>query len=327
MEEEYRRCNMKKLSKIQKIDDLREIWPHEAKDFTQWLSQEENLDLLGETIGLDILLIECESSVGGFNVDIFAEENTQNGRKIIIENQLEITDHDHLGKIITYAAGKSADIIVWIVKKAKDEHKQAVEWLNQHTDEDISFFLIEIEVWQIDDSLPAPKFNIIEQPNEWIKFVKSSNSQKLTDVKLLQLSYWEEFSRYAFQKVPFKNEFSVRTARPQHWYDMSLGSSKYRLSLTLNTQKKRIYAGIYISNAFEIYDCLYNQKGEIEKFLCVGGDLEISWVKAKKDSSVYISIPADISIRGDNWKNFFDWHCEAALKVKAMMKKFVINDI
>ena len=121
-----------KLGKIRRITDLRTVWQHEAKDFSKWLAQESNLALLSEAIGIDIVLEELESSVGSFNVDLYAvEEGTD--RKIIIENQLEDTNHDHLGKLITYASGKGAEVIVWIVKRARDEHRQAIEWLNQNT--------------------------------------------------------------------------------------------------------------------------------------------------------------------------------------------------
>ena len=162
---------MTALGKIEKIEDLRTIWKHEAHDFSKWLAQEENLALLSKAIGIDMVLKETESSVGSFSVDLFASEEGT-GRKIIIENQLEDTDHDHLGKIITYASGKGAEVIVWIVKRARDEHRQAIEWLNQHTDENIGFFLVEIELWRINDSLPAPKFTIIEKPNDWAKTMK-----------------------------------------------------------------------------------------------------------------------------------------------------------
>lgn len=140
---------MGSLGKIEKVDDLRTIWKHEAHDFTKWLAEEENLALLSEAVGIDIVLEDTESPVGSFNVDIFASEEGTS-RKIIIENQLEDTNHDHLGKIITYASGKNADVVIWIVKRAREEHRRAVEWLNQHTDETIGFFLIEIELWKID---------------------------------------------------------------------------------------------------------------------------------------------------------------------------------
>ena len=127
------------LGKMKRVNDLRSVWPHEANDFTKWLAQEANLAELGNNIGIDIDLEERESSVGSFSVDLYAVERGT-GRKIIIENQLEETNHDHLGKLITYASGKGAEVIVWIVKRARDEHRQAIEWLNQHTDSNHSVF-------------------------------------------------------------------------------------------------------------------------------------------------------------------------------------------
>ncbi len=136
------------LGKLKEIKDLRKVWPHEALDFTPWLAEEDNLALLADAVGLEITIDETESSVGDFNVDIYATE-TGTDRKIIIENQLEDTNHDHLGKLITYASGKSADIVIWVVKRAREEHRSAIEWLNNHTDENIAFFLVEIKLYQI----------------------------------------------------------------------------------------------------------------------------------------------------------------------------------
>lgn len=128
------------LGQLKEIEDLREVWQHEALDFTPWLAKDENIVLLSDAVGLEITIDETESDVGDFHVDIYATE-TGTDRKIIIENQLEETNHDHLGKLITYASGKDADIIIWLVKKAREEHRSAIEWLNNHTDEKISFFV------------------------------------------------------------------------------------------------------------------------------------------------------------------------------------------
>lgn len=138
---------MVNLSRLEEIKDLRTVWPHEALDFTPWLSQDDNISLLADAVGIDITVDETESSVGDFNVDIFASE-TGTDRKIIIENQLEDTNHDHLGKLITYASGKSADVIIWIVRRAREEHIAAIEWLNNHTDDKIGFFLCEIKLYR-----------------------------------------------------------------------------------------------------------------------------------------------------------------------------------
>jgi len=128
------------LGKMKRINDLRAVWQHEARNFSKWLALEENLQQLSEAIGVDIVIEELEASVGSFNVDLYAvEDGTE--RKIIIENQLEDTNHDHLGKLITYASGKGAEIIIWIVKHARDEHRQAIEWLNQNTGVGISIGL------------------------------------------------------------------------------------------------------------------------------------------------------------------------------------------
>ena len=137
--------NKIKLGTLKEIKELREVWPHEALDFTPWLADEENMTLWADAVGLEITIDETESIVGDFNVDIYASE-TGTGRKIIIENQLEDTNHDHLGKLITYASGKDAEIIIWVVKRAREEHRSAVEWLNNHTDDKIAFFLVEIKL-------------------------------------------------------------------------------------------------------------------------------------------------------------------------------------
>lgn len=176
---------MTNLGTLKEITDLRSIWPHEALNFTPWVA--ENVDLLADAVGLDITVDETESSVGDFNVDIYASE-TGTDRKIIIENQLEDTDHDHLGKLITYASGKGADVVIWVVKHAREEHKAAVEWLNNHTDDKIGFFLCEIKLFQIGDSQIAPAFTVVERPNDWTKEIRKTASANSTQQQ--RLEYW-----------------------------------------------------------------------------------------------------------------------------------------
>lgn len=186
------------LGTLKEITDLRSIWPHEALNFTPWVA--ENVELLADAVGLDITVDETESSVGDFNVDIYASE-TGTDRKIIIENQLEDTDHDHLGKLITYASGKDADVVIWVVKHAREEHKAAVEWLNNHTDDKIGFFLCEIKLFQIGDSDIAPSFTVVERPNDWTKEIKKTTLTNSTQQQ--RLEYWNAFNDYAFQNAEF----------------------------------------------------------------------------------------------------------------------------
>ena len=306
---------MAKLGKIERIDDLRTIWPHEANDFSKWLSQEENLALLSNTVGIDIVLEERESAVGGFSVDIFASEEGT-GRKIIIENQLEETNHDHLGKIITYASGKEAQVIIWIVKRARDEHKKAVEWLNQHTDENIVFFLLEIELWKIDDSLPAPKFNIVERPNDWVRALKTTEG--LSDTKKLQFDFWQAFTEYASEQTDFKKAFSIRKSLPQHWYNIGVGNSSYHLVLTVNTQKKCIGTEIYIHDDKEIFEKFQSRKSEIEAEL----DMKLEWRAAAKDCRILAVQNGDIKQGADAWTAYFAWFCKMSLALREIIKKY-----
>ena len=254
---------MKQLGKLEKIEDLRSIWKHEAKDFTPWLAEEENLSLLSEAIGIDIVLEEQESNVGEFSVDILASEEST-GRKIIIENQLEDTNHDHLGKIIAYASGKDAEVIIWIVKRARDEHKQAIEWLNNHTDDKCAFFLIEIELWRIGKSDPAVKFNIVERPNDWAKSMKKSSSLSQTGAQ--KLNFWQQFIEY---NQANNGVYAKSMPTPDAWIGKSIkGIPGTSVNLVITKDSCRIEA--YINSGSQeknksIFDALYACKDTIEK--------------------------------------------------------------
>jgi len=305
----------KKLSRI-KMVDLRTAWKKEAADFTEWLALEENMALLSDELGIEIKLKETEASVGRFSVDILAEEENT-GRKIIIENQLEMSNHDHLGKIITYASGYDAGVIIWIVKDARDEHKQAVDWLNEHTDEDINFFIVKMELWQIDKSPLAPKFHIISKPNEWAKALKKSGMGALTDAKVLQLDFWNKFKEYA---VSNNTKLRLRKTSPQHWYDISIGSRDAHLSLTVNTREDLIACEVFISDSKELFNKLFSFKREIENEL--GHKLEWMELPNKKASRIKISKDADIN-NTENWDKYFQWLMKEAESFQRVFPKYI----
>jgi len=263
-----------KLGKLVKVD-LREIWKNEEYDFSKWLAEEENLALLSDEIGIAIRLPEKEALVGKFSLDILAEEEGT-GRKIVIENQLEKTNHDHLGKIITYAAGYDASIVIWIFKDITEEHRSAIDWLNENTGEDRMFFAIKIEGWRINDSAPAPKFQVICKPNEWAKVVKhSSESKDLGETELKKLDFWTKLKSYALDK---KVSLFRQTPAPQHWYNISIGSSEAHIGLTLNTRENLLGCEVYINDNKPLFRFLRAQQEAIEHQL--GGKLE--WIEAKK---------------------------------------------
>lgn len=304
------------LSRLKQVD-LREAWQHEAYDFTKWLAEDENIELLSDEIGVEIVIIEKEASVGRFNVDILAEESNT-GNNIIIENQLEKTDHDHLGKLITYAAGIDAGIVIWVVKETQEEHQQAVEWLNEKTNNELSFFLVQIELWQIDDSNYAPKINVIEKPNYWSKDVKSSvEKTKLTDTKKMQLEFWTRLKDYA-QEQGYNINF--RKPRAQHWYDISFGTSEAHISLSVNTQKGNISTDVYIPDSPEAFDNFYENKEEIETE--VGSSLDWQELPEKKASRVRLTKSYSIS-NNDDWSEAFDWMIEKVLLFKKVFSKYI----
>lgn len=303
------------LGKLEKISDLRKIWPHEAIDFTPWLIQDDNIGLLSDAVGIDISIDERESNVGSFNVDIYATE-TDTGNKIIIENQLEDTNHDHLGKIITYASGKDAKFIIWIVKKAREEHRHAIEWLNNHTDNEIAFFLIEIELWSINNSDPAVRFNVIEKPNDWAKEIKKTDNT-LNDTEKLKLNYWTSFADYAFTDNVFSKAFKKRKPSKDHWYSVSMGSSEYHMSFLMNTQKNILAIEIYIHNNKELFHEFHSEKDKIE---AIAG-IKLDWreLPDRKTSRIIYETKVDFKNK-DKWISQFDWIKENAIKIAKAFK-------
>ena len=308
---------MVKLSKLEEITDLRTVWPHEAKDFTPWLSQEDNIVLLADAVGMDITVDETESSVGDFNVDIYASETGTN-RKIIIENQLEDTNHDHLGKLITYASGKSADVIIWVVKHAREEHKAAIEWLNNHTDENIGFFLCEIKLYRIGNSEPAVKFEIIERPNDWTKEVKKNESSNETQQH--RYDYWMAFQEYAFQNAGFAKNFNRRKPSMDHWMSYSIGSSACHLGVLQLRKQKDLGIELYIDDDKELFHELLKNKDKIE----VLAGLTFDWreLPQRKASRILIVKQVDFDDR-NQWIDQFAWVVDVMLKMKKAFKAYL----
>lgn len=303
------------LGSIEKLP-LRSIWPNEAHNFTRWMAEEENLALLGDAVGIDLELQETESAVGGFSADIYAKESGT-GRKIIIENQLEDTDHDHLGKIITYAAGKDAQAVIWVVGRARDEHRKAVEWLNQHTDEDSAFFLVEVEVWRIGESLPAVRFNVVESPNEWAKAEKAKTG--MTDTQKLQVEYWERYRQQAVAHSAFSARMKPQGARAQHWSTVHIGSSQYHLSLQTLISSGRVGVEIYFPNNKELGRIAFDHQGYLEEALGVRGKT----FDASKACGIrfYKEGTYDIANRPDLWPELIGWQLDAAVKLYAAIKQ------
>ena len=296
-----------KLGKLEKVKDLRSVWKHEANDFTNWLAEEENLNTLGEEIGIDIELISTEAKTGSFSTDILASESNTNN-KIIIENQLESTDHNHLGKIITYASGHDAKIIIWIVKDVREEHRQAIDWLNEHTDEEINIFLCKIELWKIGNSEIAPKFQIISSPNNWTKTLKKSADNEMTSTELLKYNYWTQVKETIDNNY---TQFNSRKPSSYNYYDISIGTPLAIISLTINFRDSKIRSQLWINENKELFDYLYEFKEDIESKMGV----DLDWIKSENQKSSQIRIIKKINISDETkWDESIKWQLDMASK-------------
>lgn len=302
------------LDKLKKVE-LRDVWPHEALDFTKWLSEEPNLAMLSFAAGIELELIEAESSVGSFNVDIYAQE-AGTGRKVIIENQLEDTNHDHLGKVITYAAGKGAEVVIWVVARAHDEHRQAIEWLNQHTDSDFGFFLVEIELWSIGDSLPAPRFSVVEQPNEWTKAIKLSEG--LSETERIKLSYWTKYREIAQATPGFLKVFNPQKPSKDHWTTLRCGTSVYHIALLIDTQRGRTGIEFYVPDDKEIGYKAIDNAALFEERL---GLVAVSFDAKKASGLRFYKDGCKIKGNETAWPGFIAKQLEWALAMRQVIDK------
>ena len=296
--------------------ELRDFWEDEAGDFTPWLAEDKNLNLLGKTIGIEELeLIATESPVGGFKVDILAKDSELD-KYVIIENQLEKTDHKHLGQLLTYASGYEAMAIVWIASKFCEEHRRALDWLNEKTKEGVYFFGIEIQLWKIGNSEPAPKFNLVSQPNDWAKNINPNNSssREYSETKLLQEEFWSNLKKYMEGN---KTSLKLRNPKPKHWYSIAVGKTGFRLSLTLNSTKKRIGCELYMSAKVSkpAFEQLHEDKEDIEKELGI-----LQWQELPKKGASRIAKYKNIDFTvKSNWEEIFQWFKE---RVEAFHEAF-----
>jgi hypothetical protein len=292
---------MPKLGRLKRIENLRSIWEHEGHSFTPWLR--DNIELLAEAVGLELDLVESESPVGDYAVDLYAKDlNT--GRWVIIENQLEQTDHNHLGQLMAYAAGKEAGVIIWISPQFRDEHRQALDWLNEITDETASFFGIELELLQVDDSVPAPHFKLVAQPNEWRKTISRPTASPR------QRAY-EVFFSELLDKVRTKHSNLTRASKgyPQNWFTFPIGRSGFSISTTF-AQNNSFRVELYIDVGDKAknkaaFDALYKEREVIE----AGIDHPIVWERMddKQASRIYCGMNGSIGDDPARLRELQDW--------------------
>ena len=306
----------KLFGKLEKVD-LRELWKGEATDFTPWLAQEENLATLGETLGIELEIQEQEQRVGAFRADILCKD-VINDHFVLVENQLERTDHTHLGQLMTYAAGLEAVTIIWIAKSFAEEHRAALDWLNAITDESINFFGIEIEAYKIGNSLPAPNFNIVAKPNDWARSVKvAASSVKSSDTQQLQLEYWTALKKYL---ESLKSNLKCANPYPQHWLNFSLGKSYIYISAICSVRDNSIRVDVNITEEggkTKYYKIKDLHEVDLKAIMGEG----ITWNELPNAKYSTISIRKEVAVRDrSKWPEQHEWQKQIIEKLDKFLR-------
>ena len=304
------------LGTIKREDNLRRVWPNEAADFTPWLA--ENIGRLSDALGMGLEVEAQEAPVGSYSLDILARD-VENNRPVVIENQLGATDHSHLGQLLTYAAGFDANVIVWIAKNFRDEHREALDLLNRRTGEDTEFFGIEVELWRIDDSRPAVNFNLVATPNEWRKQTVRPSGNVPGEKERLR-----EISRGFWRKL-------TDTLRDDHDFiePQSTGPITYRSFPTGHAQGVKYDANFYSEERAivklhiggtdkdwnkELFDQLEERRDDLETEF--GETFEWERRSNGKTSEIRVVRPGSIDDDEETLREIRAWMVERLLKFK-----------
>ena len=299
----------------QKQISPRKMWKNEATDFTPWLAK--NIEDLAERMGMELEVVGQEVSVGPYSADILAKD-VNTGDYVVIENQLEKTNHDHLGKSITYASVLNAKNIVWVATTFTEEHKKALDWLNDNTNEDLSFWGIQIELWQIGEDTASVRFNIVSMPSSDVKTIKKKSNIESESNKI-QLQFW---TRFKDKLQETKHIPKLQMPQGRYWYDVSIGRSYVHLSNFCNTWKSVVGVRLYIENkAAETYfPALLARKTEINAQL----GFEPTWDANPSAKDKTIAIQSDIVFSDpQNMEKVLDWMVEMTLKFYDVFSKEV----
>lgn len=279
------------LSKVEHLP-LRKCWQNEATDFTPWLAKEENMTQLAEALGIaELEVIATEERVGNFRADILCNDPLTD-RLVLIENQLEKTDHNHLGQILTYAAGLDTVTIIWIAEKFTEEHRAAIDWLNRITDKDFNFFGVEIQLIKIrSNKSVAPVFNVIAKPNDWSKDVRSSSqkkSDKAAERRQAKFDFWAAFCEY--MRKNSSKLFKAEAPNELHYMSIDIGSKRFCVTLLIYVNIGRATVRLYMSDDLDktCFDALEKDREKAEK--AIGAELVWNRYDEQKVSAVDVHL-------------------------------------
>ncbi len=305
---------MTELWKLEEVP-VRSVWKHEQYDFSDWLSKHVNE--LWDELSLSLTDVETEKFVWNYRCDILCKDGTTD-KTVLIENQFEETNHDHLWKLITYASWLDASIVVWVVEKAREEHRSAIEWLNKHTDNDVAFFLVEIHAYKIWDSKPAPKFVIIEQPNDFIITTKITARWDLKPRQVNRLEFWNQFKEVLNNKW---KPFNISKPSIESWSTIATWNSWCQIAIDLVNREHKIRVGFQVKDDKDFFDTLYENKDEIEKRIKT--KLEWKRMDDKKVSIIQTTIKWLDFDNQSNYPELMDQCIDNVLLLKEAFKPYL----
>ena len=309
----------KSLSRLEPMNP-REIWEDEARNFTPWLF--ENASYLSEVLGIDVEFETKEHPVGAFSLDLFGRDLT-NDCVLVVENQLAETDHKHLGQLLTYAAGTDAETIVWVSPKFRDEHRQALEFLNNKSGELTRFFGIEVSVVRIGDSDPAPMFTLVAKPSEWrAKLAASQNIGEISEKRELYRTFWTRYLETVHQSNPGLT--NVRSPSTRNWTNINYLRRGINITLAF-VNKQQLACEIYIDvgnsdRNVQILNALKSHQQVIEK--AIGESLEWDEIPLKRACRIRAITNGDVSKVSD-FPRLVSWLMARQLKMKDVIKPFI----
>lgn len=297
-----------------KTVDVRGVWAREDRDFTPWLLA--NSERLSEALGIDVELHQAEHAVGTFSLDLLGKIPGSD-EVLIVENQLQESDHKHLGQLMTYAGGTDAHTVVWIATSFREEHRSAMDWLNENTNEGVRFFAVEITAVQIDDSVPAPLFKVVAKPNDWGKSVKASAQSSVANER--SVAYRDFWALYlAKVRETYPSWTSASGDYYQSWLVMKSGYPNIYFPTVFNRQG--LYAGIETQDAeHNLYGCFLPAKESIEQSF--GGPLIWEEIEGRKICKVGDALLGDESgnkvdiMNRDEWPKYIDWFLDAQVRL------------
>lgn len=304
------------IGKLQRVS-LREVWKHEALDFTKWL--QDNIDVLNEIIDLNLFNPESEQSAGAFSVDLVAED--ESGNPVIIENQLEKSDHDHLGKILTYMVAMAAKTAIWIVAEPRPEHVSAITWLNESSS--ANFYLLKLEAIRIGTSEPAPLLTVIVGPSEEGKGVGKAK-QEIAERYTIRERFWTQLLDLAKERTRLHANIS-----PTQYNWLGTSAGRPGLAFNYSMRKNEAQVELYIDRGKDrgeqnkqIFDSLFKRKEEIEE---VFGDA-LDWERL--ESKRACRIRKRITVGGyrdeeDKWPKIQEAMIDAMMRLEKALRPYI----